>query len=68
VGFLTTLVNVITAHNNYWSITAKITLVVSGICTGIVLFLIYSWLLENIKTPKDKVARYKKPESEKEVL
>jgi hypothetical protein len=41
------------------------------ICTGsmFVLFLVYSWLLEKIKTPKDReLARHKKPEDEKEVL
>jgi hypothetical protein len=44
---------------------------VSGICTGFMfmLFLVYSWLLEEIKTPKDReIARSKKHEGEKEVL
>ncbi|KAH6670205.1 hypothetical protein B0J14DRAFT_486400 [Halenospora varia] len=71
VGLLTILVNVITTHNNHWSITAKITLIVSGICTGsmFMLFLVYSWLLEKVKTLKDReVARRKKPKGEKEVL
>jgi hypothetical protein len=32
-------------------------------------YLVYSWLLEKIKTPKDReVARRKKPEGEEEVL
>jgi hypothetical protein len=47
------------------------TLAVSGICTGCMcmLFLVYSWLLEKIKTLKDReVARRKKPEGEKEAL
>jgi hypothetical protein len=35
----------------------------------LVLFLVYSWLLEKIKTSKDKEAvKRKKPEDEKEVL
>jgi hypothetical protein len=34
-----------------------------------VLFLVYSWLLEKIKIPKDReVAGRKKPEDEKKVL
>jgi hypothetical protein len=71
VSLLITLVNIITAHNNHWSITAKITLAVSGICTGFmfILFLVYSWLLEEIKTLKDReIARSKKHKGKKEVL
>lgn len=71
VALLSTLVNVMGGHDNHWSITAKVTLIMSSICTGsmFMLFSVYTWLLERIKTPKDReVARPKKPEDEKEVL
>ena len=56
IGLLTTFVNVSTAHNKHWSVTAIITIVIIGIFTGnmSLLYLLYSWFLEKIKTTKDR--------------
>ena len=56
IGLLTTFVNVSTTHNKHWSVTAIITIVIIGIFTGnmSVLYLLYSWFLEKIKTIKDR--------------
>jgi len=47
-----TLINVYTAQGSNWSIIAKITAIVTGICTGttLTLFLLYNnWLLNKVK-------------------
>ena len=57
VGLLTMFVNVTTARDGHWSITAKISIIIIGIFTGnmSVLYLMYTWLVETkIKTAKDK--------------
>ncbi|KAH8799660.1 hypothetical protein F5884DRAFT_905171 [Xylogone sp. PMI_703] len=57
IGLITTLINVYTAQGGHWSVTAKVTVIVIGICTGnmSVLYLVYNhWVLEKVKTPLDK--------------
>jgi hypothetical protein len=55
------LVNIYTAHDGFWSVTAVVTAVVTGICTVItlVLYLVYdTWLLNKIKREHNqKLAR-----------
>jgi hypothetical protein len=51
-GLLSTIVNVYTAQNHQWSITAKVSAIVEAICLAIcgVLFLFYSnWMLARIR-------------------
>jgi hypothetical protein len=51
-GLLTTVVNVYSAQEGVWSITAKITAIVTGSCTGIagVLFIAYNFVvLANVR-------------------
>jgi len=51
-GLLSTIINVYTAQDKQWSITARISAIVEGICLVIcgVLFLFYSnWMLERVK-------------------
>jgi ABC-type nickel/cobalt efflux system permease component RcnA len=51
-GLISTIVNVYSAQNGQYSITAKITTVVTGACTVITagLFLLYNnWALERVK-------------------
>ncbi|KAH8653974.1 hypothetical protein BGZ60DRAFT_460367 [Tricladium varicosporioides] len=57
VGLITTLINIYTAQGGHWSVTAKITVIVIGLCTGnmSVLYLVYNhWILEKMKTPLDR--------------
>jgi hypothetical protein len=56
IGLITTIINVTTARDKHWSVTAIITIVIIGMFIGnmSVLYLLYSWLLERIKTAKDK--------------
>jgi hypothetical protein len=64
VDLLTKFVNVTTARDKHWSITAKITIVIIGIFTGnmSMLYLLYTWFLENIKTIKNReLAKPKEP-------
>ena len=52
-GLLTTIVNVYTAQKGVFSITAKITAIVTGSCAGVTLglFVLYNnWLLEKVRT------------------
>jgi hypothetical protein len=54
VDLITTLINIYTAQGGHWSVTAKITVIVIGLCTGnvSVLYLVYNhWILEKMKTP-----------------
>jgi hypothetical protein len=51
-GLITTLVNVYTAQKGVWSVTAKITAIVTGSCVGVAgfLFAIYNfWALRRIR-------------------
>jgi hypothetical protein len=47
---------VTTGRDKHWSLTAKIIIVIIGIFTGniSVLYLLYTWFLEKIKTTKDR--------------
>jgi hypothetical protein len=57
VGLINTLVNVYTAQDGHWSVTAKIVVVIVSLCMASmsVLTLVYkNWLLEKIKTPRDR--------------
>ncbi|KAF4634582.1 hypothetical protein G7Y89_g3529 [Cudoniella acicularis] len=56
-GLITTLINIYTAQGRHWSVTAKITIIVIGLCTGnmTVLYLVYNhWILEKMKTTRDR--------------
>lgn len=51
-GLITTLVNVYTAQHGVWSVTAKVTAIVTGSCVGVggFLFLVYNFgLLRSIQ-------------------
>jgi len=51
-GLITTLVNVYTAQKSVWSVTAKITAIVTGSCVGVAgcLFAIYNfWALRSVR-------------------
>lgn len=51
-GLITTLVNVYTAQEGVWSVTAKITAIVTGSCVGVAgfLFLCYNfWALRRVR-------------------
>lgn len=51
-GLITTLVNVYTAQQSVWSVTAKITAIVTGSCVGIAgfLFAVYNfWALRRVR-------------------
>ncbi|KAF8862724.1 hypothetical protein BDZ45DRAFT_585061 [Acephala macrosclerotiorum] len=57
VGLVTTLVNIYTVQGGHWSVTAKVTVIVIGLCTGnmSLLYLVYNhWILEKMKTPLDR--------------
>ena len=57
VGLITTLINIYTIQGGHWSITAKITVMTIGLCTGnmSMLYLVYNhWILEKIKIPRDR--------------
>lgn len=52
-GLISTLVNVYTAQHGNFSITAKVTAIVTGGCTGVtaILFVLYNnWILQRVKT------------------
>ena len=51
-GLLTTVVNVYTSQKGVWSVTAKITAVVSGSSTGmfLALFVVYTLLLDKVRS------------------
>ncbi|APA13368.1 hypothetical protein sscle_11g081380 [Sclerotinia sclerotiorum 1980 UF-70] len=56
-GLLTTIINIYTARSGAWSVTAIITITVTGCCTVFLLasFLIYNfWLLQNVKKEHKK--------------
>ena len=51
-GLLTTVVNVYTAQKGVWSITAKVTAIVTGSCVGVAgfLFIAYNfWILGKVR-------------------
>jgi hypothetical protein len=57
VGLINTLINVYTAQDGHWSVTAIVTIAIIGLCmmSMSVLTLVYkNWLLEEIKTPRDR--------------
>ncbi|MAD82563.1 MAG: hypothetical protein CL912_06335 [Deltaproteobacteria bacterium] len=57
-GLITTIVNVFTARNKYWSRTAIITATVMGTCASIfmVSFFIYNfWMLEDVRKEHDRL-------------
>ncbi|EXJ56212.1 uncharacterized protein A1O5_12668 [Cladophialophora psammophila CBS 110553] len=57
VGLATMLINVYTAQDGYWSVTAKVNIIIIALYLGATsaLTLLYNnWLLEKIKTPHDK--------------
>lgn len=52
VGIVNTLINVYTAKDGEWSVSARITAIMTGTCAGasLVLFLVYNnWLLYRVK-------------------
>lgn len=56
-GLLTTIVNVYTAQKGVWSITAKITAIVTGSCAGIAgaLFAAYNfWVLDKVRKTHER--------------
>ena len=56
-GLLTTVVNVYTAQRGVWSITAKITAIVTGSCVGIAggLFALYNfWVLQRVRSAHER--------------
>ena len=55
-GLTTTLINVYTAQNGHWSVTAKITITIIALYLGATsaLTLMYNLLLEKIKMPLDR--------------
>lgn len=56
-GLLSTLINVYTAQQKQWSITARVSAIVEGACLGIcgALFALYSgWVLERVKKRHNK--------------
>ena len=51
-GLISTLINVYSQQGGHYSITAKVTVIVTGSCTVLMalLFLIYNnWILEDVK-------------------
>ncbi|MCJ1243330.1 hypothetical protein MMC30_000527 [Trapelia coarctata] len=57
VGLISTLVNVYTAQNGEFSVTAKVTIIATGICASMTafLFLVYNnWALSRVKSEHDK--------------
>ena len=51
-GLISTLINVYTARNGHFSLTATVTAIVTGVCTAIftVLFFLYNnWILEKVR-------------------
>lgn len=56
-GLLTTIVNVYTAQKGVWSITAKITAIVTGSCVGVAggLFSLYNfWALQHVREKHER--------------
>lgn len=56
-GLLTTVVNVYTAQKGVWSITAKITAIVTGSCVGVAggLFFLYNfWVLKRVRNTHEQ--------------
>lgn len=56
-GLLTTIVNVYTAQKGVWSITAKITAIVTGSAAGVAggLFALYNfWVLQRVREKHDR--------------
>lgn len=56
-GLLTTVVNVYTAQKGIWSITAKITAIVTGSCVGVAggLFALYNfWVLQKVRQKHER--------------
>jgi len=51
-GLLTTIINIYTARNGFWSVTAIVTAAITCSCTTflLTLFLVYdTWLLKKVK-------------------
>jgi len=60
-GLLSTLINVYTAQHGDFSITAKVTAIVTGACTGInlVLFLLYNnWILSKVRSSHERELKF----------
>ncbi|KAL2414641.1 hypothetical protein ABEF91_004826 [Exophiala dermatitidis] len=56
LGLVNTLINVYTAKDGNWSVTATITVTITSACAGIslILFLVYNnWLLHQVKKDHD---------------
>jgi hypothetical protein len=56
-GVLSTIVNVYSAREGVWSVTAKIAAIVTGSCAGVslALFLIYNfWALKGVRKQHDE--------------
>jgi hypothetical protein len=56
-GLLTTIVNVYSAQKGVWSITAKITAIVTGSCAGVAgfLFVAYNfWVLSKVRKTHER--------------
>lgn len=56
-GLVSTVVNVYTAQKGVWSITAKITAIVTGSCVGVagLLFVLYNfWALEKVRVKHER--------------
>lgn len=52
IGIVNTLINVYTAKDGEWSVSARITIIMTSACAGLslVLFLVYNnWLLYRVK-------------------
>lgn len=70
-GVLTTVVNVYSARDGVWSITAKIAAIVTGSCAGVslALFLIYNfWALRGVRKEHNEEfpEEYRKQEKQKQ--
>jgi hypothetical protein len=56
-GLVSTIVNVYTAQKGIWSITAKITAIVTGSCVGVAgfLFALYNfWALQKVRVKHER--------------
>lgn len=52
-GIISTVINVTTSQNSQWSVTAKVTVTVTGACSGVtlMLFALYNfWVLKRVKS------------------
>lgn len=59
-GLITTIVNIYTARSRFWSTTAIITAVVTGICTSVLMVffsMYYFWKLKRVKDEHKEMTR-----------